>query len=155
MSIIDTASSQNPHRIFWRFLVLVHRYVGIAISLIVLLWCVSGTVMMYVQYPVMSSADRLQGLAPFSLPAEVLEGRSAPLTDALVSDFVVEASSPGVVLRARLSNGQYRTLSLKSGNWIEPWDEEALTATAQQYMTNRGWSESIQMSLVERDQWRS
>jgi hypothetical protein len=109
--------------------------------------------MMYVQYPALDSAERLQGLSPFSLSVEDLEQTSPPQTSALLSDFVIEASPLGIVLRAQFNNGQQRTLSLESGSWIDYWDDVALALAAQNYAANRGWSGSTQVSIVERDQW--
>ena len=139
MSTTDIASEHRPRRRFWRFLILAHRYIGIAISLIVLLWCFSGIVMMYVQYPAMDSAERLQGLSSFSLPVENRDESSPPQTSALIGDFVIEASPLGLILRAQFNNGRYRTLNLESGDWIESWSEESLAAAARQYALNRSW----------------
>lgn len=47
-----------------RWIFLVHRYLGISLCLLMALWCLSGFVMMYVPYPSLSPAQRLQGLPP-------------------------------------------------------------------------------------------
>ncbi len=49
------------------YLVLVHRYLGIALGLIIALWCLSGFVMMFVQYPDFSYAEELSTAAPLKL----------------------------------------------------------------------------------------
>ena len=41
----------------FRLLLLVHRYLGIAFGVIVALWCLSGFVMMYVQYPDLNEGE--------------------------------------------------------------------------------------------------
>ena len=46
----------------FRLLLLIHRYLGIAFGVIVALWCLSGFVMMYVQYPNLSEREYLAGL---------------------------------------------------------------------------------------------
>jgi hypothetical protein len=46
----------------FRLLILIHRYLGIALGVIVALWCLSGFVMMYVQYPDVSEREYLAGL---------------------------------------------------------------------------------------------
>ncbi|MDR1368285.1 MAG: hypothetical protein LBJ76_06155, partial [Candidatus Accumulibacter sp.] len=43
---------------------LVHRWVGIALGLLILSWLVSGLVMVFVPRPAMSHAERLAGLPP-------------------------------------------------------------------------------------------
>ena len=46
----------------FRLLILIHRYLGIAFGIIVALWCLSGFVMMYVQYPSLTESEYLAGL---------------------------------------------------------------------------------------------
>src|SRR4051812_3774197 len=46
--------------ILWRIMVVTHRYLGVAIGLLMLVWFVSGMVMMYVQFPRVTEAERLR-----------------------------------------------------------------------------------------------
>jgi hypothetical protein len=48
----------------WRILVIFHRYLGIAVGILMLLWFASGIVMMYVGFPRLTEQDRLSALAP-------------------------------------------------------------------------------------------
>lgn len=50
-----------------RILLFVHRYLAVAVGLLMALWCLSGFVMMYQQYPSLTEAERLRGLAPLQL----------------------------------------------------------------------------------------
>ncbi|WP_349743143.1 PepSY domain-containing protein [Roseateles cavernae] len=50
-----------------RWLHLLHRWLGIALGLLILLWLLSGLVMLFVARPALQESERLQGLAP--LPA--------------------------------------------------------------------------------------
>lgn len=50
-----------------RALFLLHRYIGIATCLFVAMWFSTGMVMMYVGYPGLTPAERLQGLEPLDL----------------------------------------------------------------------------------------
>jgi PepSY-associated TM region len=47
-----------------RLLLLAHRYLGIAVGLLMVMWCLSGAVMMYVSYPALIERVRLEHLAP-------------------------------------------------------------------------------------------
>src|SRR5262249_30728163 len=49
-----------------RSLLLLHRYLGIGLGLIMVMWCLSGVVMMYVSYPAMAQAARIKALPPIS-----------------------------------------------------------------------------------------
>lgn len=51
-----------------RWLYLVHRWLGIALCVVMLAWFVSGVVMLYVGYPKLTVAERLASLPP--LPAQ-------------------------------------------------------------------------------------
>ena len=48
----------------WRALVILHRYLGIAVGLLMAVWFVSGIVMMYVGFPRLAEAERVRALAP-------------------------------------------------------------------------------------------
>ncbi|MFC4254489.1 peptidase [Altererythrobacter xixiisoli] len=48
---------------------LVHRWLGVALALLMALWTLSGIVMMYVSFPETTREERLAGLAPLDLTA--------------------------------------------------------------------------------------
>jgi uncharacterized iron-regulated membrane protein len=50
----------------WRAMVMLHRYLGIAIGLLMVMWFVSGIVMMYVPYSRVQEAERLRILPPIA-----------------------------------------------------------------------------------------
>src|SRR5258706_10688391 len=51
-------------KILWRATVITHRYLGVAVGLLMLVWFASGIVLMYVAYPELTDRDRLSSLAP-------------------------------------------------------------------------------------------
>jgi hypothetical protein len=58
---------------FKRALIFVHRWLGVALSVIFFLWFASGIVMMYWSYPTVTTSDRLQR-APVLDPARIKVG---------------------------------------------------------------------------------
>jgi uncharacterized iron-regulated membrane protein len=50
-----------------RMAFLVHRWLGIALALLMAVWAISGIVMMYVSFPETTADERLTGLAPLDL----------------------------------------------------------------------------------------
>jgi hypothetical protein len=52
-----------------RALYLIHRWLGIATCLLVLMWFVSGLVMLYVPFPKLTTEERLPHLAPIAAEA--------------------------------------------------------------------------------------
>src|SRR5258708_4565686 len=49
-----------------RLILLLHRYLGIAVGVLMVMWCLSGVVMMYHRYPVLREGDRLAHLEPIA-----------------------------------------------------------------------------------------
>ncbi len=52
--------------VLWQTMIVAHRYLGIAIGLLMLVWFVSGIVMMYVGFPQPAGKERLNGLPPIA-----------------------------------------------------------------------------------------
>ena len=65
-----TISMPGPSALVRRSLIVVHRWLGVALSVIFLIWFVSGIVMMYWSFPGISARDRLQR-APTLDPARI------------------------------------------------------------------------------------
>src|SRR5262245_54900175 len=59
-----TAPRKGAGRRLWLTLVVIHRYLGVVLGLLMLLWFVSGIVMMYVPYPQRGESERTAALAP-------------------------------------------------------------------------------------------
>lgn len=60
-----------------RWLFLIHRWIGIVICAFFAMWFVSGVVMMYVGYPKLTAAERLEHLPPLDSAADLLGPREA------------------------------------------------------------------------------
>ncbi|MGJ7607107.1 PepSY domain-containing protein [Variovorax sp. LT1R20] len=60
-----------------RWLFLVHRWLGVVVCAFFAMWFVSGVVMMYVGYPKLTEAERLQHLPPLDATAPLLGPRQA------------------------------------------------------------------------------
>jgi hypothetical protein len=153
MSPTDTASDRQLSRTFWRYTILTHRYVGIAISLIILLWCLSGIIMMYVQYPAFDRAERLAGLSEIALD-DIHDWRVDPATgDYSAENFVLESTPQGTVLR--LMHGVYgqQVIDLGSGSFLTDWPAETQQAVGQGYARNRGWAKATSATTIQQDQW--
>jgi hypothetical protein len=90
-----------------RFLVLVHRWLGILFCMLFAMWFASGIVMYFVPFPALTEADRIAGLAPLDM-SRVLHGPAE----------AVKASGRQDVTRVRLlqrSDGPVYLMSGASG----------------------------------------
>jgi hypothetical protein len=58
--------SGNARNLIWQTLVVLHRYLGVAVGLLMVVWFVSGIVMMYVGLPRVTDEERARTLEPIS-----------------------------------------------------------------------------------------
>ena len=97
-----------------RSILILHRYLGVAVGLLMTLWCLSGFVMMYQSFPALESAQRLKGLEPLNLTQCCETGAYRPHKNTPVGRFSIEMLSGAPVLRMggrdatiiRLDNGE-------------------------------------------------
>jgi len=127
--------------------VVTHRYVGIVMGLLMLVWFLSGVVMLFVHWPEVTDEERAAGLPPiawsqccnFGDVQEVLQVQSASVEDL--------AGRP--VLRF---DGQ--ALDLASGQPVHHLASDAAARVAQTYASAHGIvGKPGTPEAVERDQW--
>jgi hypothetical protein len=138
----------------FRILLLVHRYLGIAIGFLVLAWCLSAFVMMYVQFPQLRDQEQLAALPEIAAQhcCNLDFGALAKTPD--IVGFVIESIADRPVLRIRTISGVSRIFDLVAGLEIEAIDEDKAQQQAISYFRAAGIADSAQLlALVERDQW--
>ena len=129
-------------------LIVVHRYVGVVLGVIMTLWCISGFVMMYKGFPETSQAERLAGLAPLDLAACCAELPIEP--DASAGGLRIEMLNGDTVLRL----GREAAYSLKSGMPVSVLDEAGARGVAQSFASGNGIAGEIaKIELIKDDQW--
>jgi uncharacterized iron-regulated membrane protein len=130
-----------------RWLVVLHRYVGIVMGLLMLLWFASGLVMLFVHWPEVTDQERAAGLPPiawsqccrFGDVQEVIQVQGASVEDL--------AGRP--VLRF---DGQ--ALDLATGRVIHHVSGDEAARVAQAYVAAHGVAGRPGVPIaVERDQW--
>ena len=84
-----------------RWLYLVHRWLGIALGVVMLAWFVSGMVMLYVGYPKLTHEERLAGL-----PALPAQGCCVPLAQAREAAEARRAEERAREVRAAMARRQ-------------------------------------------------
>jgi hypothetical protein len=138
-----------------RLLFLIHRYLGIALGLLMVVWCVSGIVMMYVPYPTLSREARMAGLEPLSnaaccaIPAE-----QAPGGGDIVSRFEIEALNGSTILSVSMENGRAYSLDLEAGSGLDGQAAEEALEVAARFARSQGLSAApTLLGEVESDQW--
>ncbi len=150
-----TATTSDPkrpahpaRRTAWapRWLVIAHRYLGVAMGALMLLWCLSGVVMLFVAYPSVSQDERLARLPRIDWShCCVIAGAAA--ADAAVRSATIEQLPGAPVLRLKLADGSRRVVDLSNGHILAGTSRVEALAVAQ------GWGRPATIAPVVRDQW--
>ncbi|WP_370693859.1 PepSY domain-containing protein [Methylobacterium sp. NEAU K] len=133
-----------------RWLILFHRWAGIAAGLFFALWIGSGLVMLYVPFPALSQAERLARLSPIAWDLV-----SVPPDDALRAGglggvpavFGLEMRGGEPVYRITGEGGARATVSARTGARLGPVEPETALRLA------AGDRAAARVDPVERDQW--
>ena len=102
----------------WRALVVLHRYLGVAVGLVMTMWFVSGIVMMYVGFPQLQEAERLRVQAPVPWQECCRFGERLVSDDQAILRAQVEAHSGGPALRLRRAGQPDALVDLARGSVI-------------------------------------
>lgn len=134
-----------------RLLFLIHRYLGIALGVVISLWCLSGFVMMYEQYPELDDSERLAGLQPLDLTACCQ--LPTDFSNISVNSFRMEMMAGIPVLRLMAGRFQY-VIDLRTGEYLPEFyeaDARFIAAAAAPEFGLQGNPRLIEQIL--RDQW--
>jgi len=136
---------------FKRWLFLVHRWLGIVTCLLFTVWLLSGLVMIYVPFPSLGRAERLEGLAPIHwstvrVSPEDARGfaRGSP-----VRSLTLEMRDRTPVWRIDLWNADRVAISAVSGRVLPRTD----LASARRIASDFGHAPVRTLTSIERDQW--
>ncbi len=137
-----------------RPLLLAHRYLGIALGVLMLMWCLSGVVMMYVTYPELSRAARLRGLEPIDWSGCCIV-RDDALGDAeRIARFQVEMLAGVPVLRLASPAGERRLIDLTTGTVLGTVSVTQAESVAADYAQAGGhWDPPRLEGSIDYDEW--
>ncbi len=96
-----------------------HRYLGIALAIPMLAWCLSGVVMRYVGYPSLPEGIRLGHLSPLTWAGCCVIGESSLPDELPVRRIQVEMLAKHPVLRVRPVSGPSRLIDLTDGQLVD------------------------------------
>jgi uncharacterized iron-regulated membrane protein len=134
-----------------RLLFLLHRYLGIAVGLLMAMWCLSGVVMMYVSYPNLDENSRLHNLTPIDWSG-CCRISGAVLRDSdRISEFQIETLAGRPVLRLR-SLAASRLVDLNTGLPMTRVSAEQAAAVANGYAKSQAPAARL-LGSIDHDQW--
>lgn len=136
-----------------RLLFLIHRYLGIGIGLILLLWCLSGFVMMYKPYPELSTQQQLGTLETLDftnccsplIPSDFIHNG--------YSQFQVQMLNKEPVLLLLPEFGPVISVNLKNGQQYNGISEQMAQAIADNYANQNNYPEPTLKATISNDQW--
>ncbi len=134
-----------------RILHLTHRWLGIALGLLVLLWFLSGLVMLFVAYPHLSEDQRLNFLPtiPSGKPQVTPLAAWQSLGRAGWPKAVRLDAEPGFAVYRFLAENRWWVVNAENGHRVEPLDARQAAAHT---LALRGGAVH-QIVPIERDQW--
>ena len=132
-----------------RVLLIIHRYLAVAVGLLMALWCLSGFVMLYQDYPQLTRAEQLQGLEPLDLDGccrtDFLPGDAEAL-----QPFRIEMLNGAPLLR----QSGVRPFQLHNGEPLADLQQEDLLHIASGHARRRGITGTARaLGAVDVDQW--
>lgn len=140
--------------VLWRATVVVHRYLGIAVGALMLMWFASGVVMMYVPYPQLSPAQRLQLLAPISSAQCCAASAIRLKDDEPIAAMQIEMRLGRLIARIRPDGRPPFFGALDDGGPLAAGagQARAIALDAAPRITGRS-AKIISADLLDRDQW--
>ncbi|HEY2783166.1 MAG TPA: PepSY domain-containing protein [Steroidobacteraceae bacterium] len=134
-----------------RLILLLHRYLGIGVGVLMVMWCVSGIVMMYVSYPALPDGVRAKHLEPIAWHGCCLI--PAALRGSLESDggASIEMLDGRPVLFLGASQNA-RPFDLNTGARIERISVAQATQTARGFVAGAAAGPKM-LGLIDHDQW--
>ena len=135
-----------------RFLIYVHRWLGISGCVLFVAWFASGIVMMYARMPEVTAADRIARLEPLDLSA----GRVPPadMAGADVERVRINMLAGRPVYRfAPGGAGGSRSVYADSGEALTPITQDQALDLARQFAPEQAATLSYASFLSEPDQW--
>jgi hypothetical protein len=135
-----------------RVILIIHRYLAVAVGLLMTLWCLSGFVMMYQSFPALSNEQRLKGLQALDLNDCCSLGSFAPHDDTPLGDFRIEMLLGKPVLRT--GGRDAPILQLATGEALTPLTEAEILTVATQFGSGNGIGDTPSaLGIVDIDQW--
>jgi hypothetical protein len=149
----EAATARKRDGRLWRVMVVTHRYLGVAIALLMLVWFLSGIVMMYVPYPQRSETERVGALPEISR-AICCDFSGVRLSD---DDAITRAQLENVagqpILRIRSPIASDIIANLGQGQILEIDIDTARQIGKDSAARILGGANIISAELIEYDQW--
>ncbi len=131
-----------------RLLFLIHRWFGITLGIVMLLWCLSGFVMMYKPYPELTEQQKSALLPELGLSGCCAMPASDPALEQPFSSFYLQMLVGTPVLALRTSDNRIVTVNLADGRIFPDVSQADVARVAGQFDGN-----ARLVGSLHNDQW--
>jgi uncharacterized iron-regulated membrane protein len=140
-----------------RLLFLLHRYLGIAVGMLMAMWSLTGVVMMYVSFPSLQESGRLHDLTAVDWTGCCKISEQALGDGSAISEFQLEMLGGRPILELGTETA-HRLVDLTTGRAItriSPEQAAAVVRTMDVARTARdvGQSKPAHLDVIDYDQW--
>lgn len=132
-------------------LILLHKWLGVGLALLFLMWFVSGIVMYYVPFPTLATGERLAGMQPLQLAGTCCVGAQDAAASATIefTEARLGMHGPLPVWRLLGSNKRWLTVAAGSGAALGALTDAQAAQVAERFSGRR----ALATERLERDQW--
>lgn len=135
-----------------RLILILHRYLGVTVGVLMSVWCLSGFVMMYQGFPDFTAKERLQASEPLRLDECCNADLSGLADDAAVDGFRIDMLAGAPVLRLPSPEGE-RIVDLKSGRTVSAITPQMVAYAAQLFGEQGHLGPPSSIRVTPLDQW--
>ena len=136
-----------------KLLFLTHRYAGIALGILMVIWCLSGFIMMYKSYPELSETESLSLLPPLTLDNCCAIPDSTSLSETTYQEFDLQMLGSIPVLHLRTVDDMLLTMDLRHSRVFHSVREMFAQNLAAGFASSRHYPEATLLGTIHNDQW--
>lgn len=147
-----------------RLILVLHRWLGVVIGVLMTIWCLSGFVMLYVDYPRLLPTEQLRGLSPLQLPVAEDWDRIALAPQTALASARVEMMAGRPVLRVVPDSAGQRAIwqtraspqnyELVTGKLVQPLSADDMRRVGGDFGRNFGIPGPVAAATpITVDQW--
>jgi hypothetical protein len=134
-------------------LFLTHRYLGIFLGLVMVLWCLSGFIMMYKSYPELSDQERRELLPTLQLAECCQVPASESLGESQYENFHLQMLGTMPVLHLNTLDGRLVTVDLKYDRVFHSIPDSFAEYLSAGFAADRQYPTSQLLGVINNDQW--
>lgn len=136
-----------------KLLFLTHRWSGIVLGLLMVLWCISGFIMMYKPYPELSEQETLALMAPLQLADCCDMAPHNGLEENTYQSFAVQMLGRLPVLHLETTDGRLVTVDLRHQRVFHSIQEMFAQNLATGFAAGQGYPDARLIDTIHNDQW--